>query len=40
LGLSICKSVVKEHSGAIEAANVPGGGAVFTVTLPAAAPSS
>jgi signal transduction histidine kinase len=27
---------MKEHNGAIEAANAPGGGAVFTVTLPAA----
>lgn len=36
LGLSICKSVMKEHNGAIEAANSPGGGAAFTVTLPAA----
>jgi PAS domain S-box-containing protein len=35
LGLSICKAVIKEHSGAVEAANAPGGGAVFTVTLPA-----
>jgi PAS domain S-box-containing protein len=37
LGLSICKSVVKEHNGTVEAANAPGGGAAFTVTLPAAA---
>lgn len=36
LGLSICKSVMKEHNGTIEAANAPDGGAVFTVTLPAA----
>jgi PAS domain S-box-containing protein len=36
LGLSICKAVMKEHDGTIEAANAPGGGAVFTVTLPAA----
>jgi PAS domain S-box-containing protein len=34
LGLSICKSVVKEHNGTVEVANAPGGGAVFTVTLP------
>jgi signal transduction histidine kinase len=27
---------MKEHNGAIEAANAPGGGAVFTVTVPAA----
>ena len=37
LGLSICKSVMKEHNGTIEAANAPGGGAAFTVSLPAAA---
>ncbi|MGC2258398.1 MAG: PAS domain S-box protein [Candidatus Sulfotelmatobacter sp.] len=37
LGLSICKSVVKEHNGTVEAANAPGGGAAFTVSLPAAA---
>lgn len=36
LGLSICKSVMKEHNGSVEAANAPDGGAVFTVTLPAA----
>jgi PAS domain S-box-containing protein len=36
LGLSICKSVMKEHNGGVEATNAPGGGAVFTVTLPAA----
>ena len=36
LGLSICKSVMKEHNGNVEAANAPGGGAVFTVTLPTA----
>ena len=36
LGLSICKSVMKEHNGTVEAANLPDGGAVFTVTLPLA----
>jgi PAS domain S-box-containing protein len=40
LGLSICKAVMKEHNGTIEAANAPGGGAVFTVTLKAASASS
>ena len=39
LGLSICKSVLKEHDGTVEAVNAPGGGAIFTVTLPAAATS-
>jgi PAS domain S-box-containing protein len=36
LGLSICKAVIKEHNGSVDAANAPGGGAVFTVSLPAA----
>jgi PAS domain S-box-containing protein len=40
LGLSICKAVMKEHNGTIEAANAPGGGAVFTVTLHTAAASA
>src|SRR3984885_9082453 len=40
LGLSICTAVMKEHNGAIEAANAPGGGAVFTVTLRTAAASA
>jgi two-component system NtrC family sensor kinase len=39
LGLSICKAVLKEHSGNIEAASAPGGGAVFTVSLPILAKS-
>jgi len=34
LGLSICKAVLKEHLGNIEATSAPGGGAVFTVSLP------
>src|SRR6202167_2276606 len=34
LGLSICKTVMREHGGNIEAASAPGGGAVFTLTLP------
>ena len=37
LGVSICKSVMKEHNGSVEAANSPDGGAVFTVTLPISA---
>ena len=38
LGLSICKTVLREHGGNIEAASAPGGGAVFTITLPLVAP--
>jgi PAS domain S-box-containing protein len=34
LGLSICKAIMKEHGGNIEATSVPGGGSIFTVTLP------
>ncbi|MDM0021994.1 DUF4118 domain-containing protein [Variovorax saccharolyticus] len=34
LGLAICKAVVSAHGGEITAANAPGGGAEFTVTLP------
>jgi two-component system sensor histidine kinase KdpD len=35
LGLSICRGTVEAHDGRIEAANRPGGGAVFRFTLPA-----
>ena len=38
LGLSICKTVLREHGGNIEAASAPGGGAVFTITLPLVVP--
>jgi signal transduction histidine kinase len=39
LGLSICQRIVKAHEGDIQAANRPGGGAVFTVRLPLAEPA-
>jgi signal transduction histidine kinase len=35
LGLSICKRIAAAHGGALAAADRPGGGAVFTVRLPA-----
>jgi PAS domain S-box-containing protein len=38
LGLSICKAIMREHSGNVEASSGPGGGAVFTVTLPVSGP--
>ncbi len=36
LGLSISKRIVDAHGGSIVAANLSGGGAVFTVHLPPA----
>ncbi len=38
LGLSICKAILREHNGNVEASSGPGGGAVFTVTLPVTSP--
>ena len=35
LGLSLCREIVELHSGEISAANQPGGGTEFVVTLPA-----
>jgi signal transduction histidine kinase len=34
LGLSIVQAIVRQHGGEVSAANVPGGGAEFTVLLP------
>src|SRR6266540_6997857 len=34
LGLTICKGIVEAHGGRIWAKNHPGGGAVFSFTLP------
>jgi signal transduction histidine kinase/CheY-like chemotaxis protein len=40
LGLAIAEGVMRRLGGAISAANVPGGGAVFTLTFPIANPPS
>jgi signal transduction histidine kinase len=38
LGLNICRSIAESLGGALQADNRPGGGAVFTLTLPRATP--
>jgi PAS domain S-box-containing protein len=40
LGLSVSRAILREHGGNVEAAGAPGGGAVFTVTLPIASPAA
>ncbi len=39
LGLAICQAIAQAHRGEIRAANRPGGGAEFVVTLPTEGPS-
>jgi PAS domain S-box-containing protein len=34
VGLSICHGIIEDHGGRIQAENIPGGGAMFTITLP------
>jgi two-component system sensor histidine kinase KdpD len=38
LGLAICRAIVESHHGKITGANRPGGGALFTFTLPLGTP--
>jgi two-component system sensor histidine kinase KdpD len=38
LGLAICRAIIESHQGRISAAPRPGGGAVFTFTLPLGTP--
>ena len=38
LGLALVQQILAEHGGRIEVASAPGGGTVFTLTLPALAP--
>jgi two-component system, OmpR family, sensor histidine kinase KdpD len=38
LGLSICRAIIESHQGRISAAQRPGGGAIFTFTLPLGTP--
>ncbi len=40
LGLAIVRQVAEQHQGSVRAANAPGGGAEFVLTLPAVAPST
>ena len=38
LGLSICRAIIESHQGKITASSRPGGGAIFTFTLPLGTP--
>ena len=39
VGLAICRKLIEAHGGALRATHNPGGGAVFQLTLPVAAPT-
>ncbi len=38
VGLSICRAIIDDHGGRLEAGPNPGGGTIFRFTLPAAQP--
>ena len=40
LGLSVCHRIIRDHGGEIGVQSRPGGGSVFTVSLPLAEPST
>ncbi|MBP0651495.1 histidine kinase, partial [Mycobacterium tuberculosis] len=39
MGLNICRSIIELHQGRLDVAERAGGGTVFTVALPLAAPT-
>jgi two-component system, LuxR family, sensor histidine kinase DctS len=40
LGLSLCRTVIEQHGGSLDYRDAPGGGTVFTFSLPCANPES
>lgn len=40
LGLAVCRTIITAHGGRLSAARADGGGALFLIDLPAAAPAA